>query len=87
MNSTLRVILKERCSELHTRWRSAGCAALDSAAAPVRQGQVRFYYRGAWREPHLKRGVAPSDVRWISERMARLSAAQVERRVQSRWLR
>jgi hypothetical protein len=42
----------------------------------VSNGHVRFHYRGAWREPHLKRGVTPSDVRWISERLARLSAAQ-----------
>ena len=42
----------------------------------VRDGQVRFHYRGAWREPHLKRGVAPSDVRWIAGRLARLSAGQ-----------
>jgi len=42
----------------------------------VRDGQVRFHYRGAWREPSLKRGVTPSDVRWISERLARLTAEQ-----------
>jgi hypothetical protein len=42
----------------------------------VRDGHVRFHYRGAWREPHLKRGVAPADVRWIAERLARLTAAQ-----------
>jgi hypothetical protein len=42
----------------------------------VRDGQVRFHYRGAWREPSLKRGVAPADVRWISERLARLTAEQ-----------
>ena len=42
----------------------------------VRDGQVRFHYHGAWREPHLKRGVTPADVRWISERLARLTPAQ-----------
>ena len=42
----------------------------------VDDGKVRFHYHGAWREPHLKRGVTPSDVRWISERLARLTATQ-----------
>jgi hypothetical protein len=42
----------------------------------VHDGQVRFHYRGAWREPSLKRGVSPADVRWISARLARLSPAQ-----------
>ena len=42
----------------------------------VRDGQVRFHYRGAWREPSLKRGVTPADVRWISQRLERLTAAQ-----------
>src|SRR5687768_14563481 len=42
----------------------------------VNDGRVRFHYHGAWREPHLKRGVTPADVRWISERMARLSPVQ-----------
>ena len=42
----------------------------------VRNGHVRFHYRGAWREPHLKRGVTPADVRWISARLARLTAEQ-----------
>lgn len=42
----------------------------------VRDGQVRFHYRGAWREPSLKRDVNAADVRWISERLARLSASQ-----------
>jgi hypothetical protein len=42
----------------------------------VHDGHVRFHYRGAWREPHLKRGVTPADVRWISERLARLTPAQ-----------
>jgi hypothetical protein len=42
----------------------------------VHNGHVRFHYRGAWREPHLKRGVTPADVRWISERLGRLTAEQ-----------
>lgn len=42
----------------------------------ARDGQVRFHYHGAWREPHLKRDVTPADVRWISERLSRLSPAQ-----------
>ena len=37
---------------------------------------MKFYYRGAWREPNLKRGVATGDVTWIAERMARLTPAQ-----------
>jgi hypothetical protein len=42
----------------------------------VRDGHVRFHYHGAWREPHLKRGVTPADVRWISARLARLTPVQ-----------
>jgi hypothetical protein len=42
----------------------------------VRDGHVRFYYHGAWREPHLKRGITPADVRWIAERLARLTPMQ-----------
>ena len=42
----------------------------------VHEGRVRFHYRGAWREPHLKRGVTLEDVRWISERLARLTPEQ-----------
>ena len=42
----------------------------------VDDDEVEFYYRGAWREPSLKRGVTPADVRWISERMARLTPEQ-----------
>jgi hypothetical protein len=37
---------------------------------------VEFHYRGAWREPHLKRNVRPGDVRWICELLSRLSARQ-----------
>ena len=42
----------------------------------VRYSHVRFHCRGAWCEPHLKRGVTPADVCWISERLARLTATQ-----------
>jgi hypothetical protein len=42
----------------------------------VHDGHVRFHYRGAWREPHLARSVTPADVRWISQRLARLTAVQ-----------
>jgi hypothetical protein len=42
----------------------------------VTNGRVRFHYHGAWREPHLKRGVTPADVSWISQQMARLTPAQ-----------
>jgi hypothetical protein len=37
---------------------------------------VEFHYRGAWREPHLKRSVKPGDVRWMCELLARLSPRQ-----------
>lgn len=40
------------------------------------EGRVRFHYHGAWREPHLKRGVTSGDVRWISGNMARLTPEQ-----------
>ena len=42
----------------------------------VHDGQVRFHYRGAWRERSLARGVSAANVRWIAERLARLSPAQ-----------
>lgn len=42
----------------------------------VDAGRVRFHYRGAWREPHLKRVVTTEDVAWISTRMSRLTPAQ-----------
>lgn len=38
--------------------------------------EVEFYYRGAWREPSLKRDVSTSDVRWIAERLAQLTPTQ-----------
>ena len=42
----------------------------------VHDGEVRFHYRGGWRERSLKRGVSTANVRWIAERLARLSPAQ-----------
>ena len=42
----------------------------------MRGGRVRFHYRGAWREPHLTHGRTLADVRWISERLARMTAGQ-----------
>jgi hypothetical protein len=38
--------------------------------------EVEFHYRGGWREPHLARDVTVADVRWICERLNRLSDAQ-----------
>jgi len=38
--------------------------------------RVTFHYQGGWREPHLLASVAPSDVRWISNLLARLSPRQ-----------
>ena len=66
----------------NTRWFFAGSKSniddfeREQFIHSVRDGQVRFHYRGAWREPSLKRGVAPADVRWISERLARLTPVQ-----------
>jgi hypothetical protein len=37
---------------------------------------VEFHYRGAWREPHLKRNYRPGDVRWMCDLLARLSPKQ-----------
>jgi hypothetical protein len=37
---------------------------------------VAFHYRGAWREPHLKRNISPEDVRWTCELLSRLSPQQ-----------
>ena len=42
----------------------------------VHDGEVRFHYRGGWRERSLKRGVSTANLRWIAERLARLSPAQ-----------
>lgn len=37
---------------------------------------VEFHYRGAWREPHLKRDVSAADVKWICGLLDRLSERQ-----------
>lgn len=42
----------------------------------VEGNRVRFYYRGAWQEPHLISDVTPDDVRWTCELLARLSPRQ-----------
>jgi hypothetical protein len=42
----------------------------------VSGNRVTFHFQGAWREPQLLEGIEPADVRWISERLARLSADQ-----------
>jgi hypothetical protein len=66
----------------NTRWFFAGSKSnvedfeRERFIHSVRDGEVRFHYRGAWREPHLKRGVTPADVRWIAERLARLTPGQ-----------
>jgi len=65
-----------------TRWLFAGSKdnlddfEREGFIHSVRTDHVRFHYRGGWRKPHLKRGVTPADVRWISDRLARLSAVQ-----------
>lgn len=38
--------------------------------------RVEFHYGGAWREPHLRDSATPADVRWIVERLSRLSPRQ-----------
>ena len=38
--------------------------------------RVHFAYQGAWIEPQLLRTISPSDVRWTSELLSRLSARQ-----------
>lgn len=38
--------------------------------------RVEFHYRGAWREPHLKRHVTTTDVEWACQRLAALSPSQ-----------
>jgi hypothetical protein len=65
-----------------TRWFFAGSKSniddfeRERFIHSVNDGRVRFHYHGAWREPHLKRDVTTADVRWISERLARLSPVQ-----------
>jgi hypothetical protein len=43
----------------------------------VEGNRVRFHYQGGWREPHLINSIAPDDVRWVCELIARLSPAQL----------
>lgn len=65
-----------------TRWLLAGSKdnlddfEREGFIHSVRTHHVRFHYRGGWRRPHLTRGVTPADVRWIAERLTRLSARQ-----------
>lgn len=42
----------------------------------VEGNRVKFGYQDAWLEPHLHNSIAPEDVRWICERLARLSPKQ-----------
>lgn len=42
----------------------------------VSGGRVKFHFQGAWREPQLVDSVTVDDVRWMCERLARLSSAQ-----------
>jgi hypothetical protein len=42
----------------------------------VSEDRVKFHFKGAWREPQLIDSVAPRDVRWICERLARLTSRQ-----------
>jgi hypothetical protein len=43
----------------------------------IDNNRVRFYYQGGWREPQLINSIAPDDVRWVCELLARLSPAQL----------
>ncbi len=38
--------------------------------------RVKFHFRGAWQEPQLLDSVAPQDLRWMCERLARLTRGQ-----------
>ena len=38
--------------------------------------RVRFHFRGAWQEPQLLDSVAPVNLRWMCERLARLTHEQ-----------
>lgn len=42
----------------------------------VSHNRVKFHFRGAWQEPQLINSVTPNDVRWMCERLARLTSAQ-----------
>jgi hypothetical protein len=65
-----------------TRWIRAGSKSNladfenERFIRSVDDDEVEFYYRGAWREPSLNRDVSRADVRWIAERMSRLTADQ-----------
>lgn len=65
-----------------TRWVRAGSKSNladfenERFIRSVDDDDVEFYYRGAWREPSLKRDVSTADVRWIAERLARLTPGQ-----------
>lgn len=42
----------------------------------VAHNRVKFHFRGAWREPQLIDSITPYDVRWVVNRLAKLSEAQ-----------
>ena len=42
----------------------------------VTGNRVTFHFQGAWREPQLLDSVAPNDLRWMCERLARLTRGQ-----------
>lgn len=42
----------------------------------VSENRVQFHFKGAWREPQLIDSVTPDDVRWMCERLARLTRQQ-----------
>jgi hypothetical protein len=42
----------------------------------VSGNRVKFHFQGAWREPQLLDSVAPQDLQWMCERLARLTRAQ-----------
>lgn len=42
----------------------------------VSGNRVKLHFRGAWREPQLVDSVAANDVRWMCERLARLTRGQ-----------
>lgn len=42
----------------------------------VSGNRVHFHFHGAWREPQLPGSITPDDVRWMCERLARLTPDQ-----------
>jgi hypothetical protein len=42
----------------------------------VSGNRVKFHFQGAWSEPQLLDSVAPNDLRWMCERLARLTPDQ-----------